>query len=277
MNQAASPSAGTNCATTKSTDGTTIAYERLGSGPLLILVGGALNDRQSPIAGVPLAELLAGNFTVYAYDRRGRGNSGDTLPYTVDREIEDLAALIAEVGEPVFLWGHSSGAGLVVEAAMAGLPISKLAIYEPPYSIDMEAEAGGKKFAAKLAALLAEGRNEEALVFWMTETGIPPDVLEGMRQSPFWLAARKMAPTLIYDVNIMRHGGDSIVPRERIAGISTPILTMAGSESPDWMRYVPRSLAEAAPNGRYVELGGHSHLVPAEAVAPELRKFFLGD
>jgi pimeloyl-ACP methyl ester carboxylesterase len=274
MNQSMSQSVSASYATVTSADGTTIAYERLGSGRPLILVGGALNDRQSTIAGVPAAELLADSFTVYAYDRRGRGDSGDTPPYALEREIEDLAALIAEAGDRVCLFGHSSGAVLALEAALAGLPVSRLAIYEPPYSMDVEAEAGSKAFAAKLTAILAEGRNEDALVYWMTETGMPPDMLEGMRQSPFWQVAQQMAPTLAYDVDVMRHRGDSFVPRERIAGLRPPVLAMAGGESPGWMRDAPRSVAEAAPQGTYKELAGQNHMVPAEVVAPELKEFF---
>jgi pimeloyl-ACP methyl ester carboxylesterase len=258
-----------------SADGATIAYERRGSGPALILVGGALNDRQSPIAGIPLAELLADDFTVYAYDRRGRGDSDDKLPYGVDRELEDLAALIAEAGTPACLFGHSSGGALALEAAIAGLPVSRLAIYEPPYSMDAAAEADSKAFAARLTAMLSEGRSEDALVFWMTETGMPPDMLEGMRQSPFWQSAQRMAPTLAYDVEVMRRGGDSFVPRQLIEGLRLPVLAMAGGDSPDWMRDASRSVADSAPGGSYLEFPGQDHMVPAEVVAPELTAFFL--
>src|SRR5687767_9633845 len=136
--------------TVTSKDGTRIAFEVLGEGPTLVLIGGAANDRNSPIAGVPMAKLLAGHFTVVAYDRRGRGDSGNVLPYAVEREVEDLAALIGAVGGPAVLFGHSSGAGLALEAGVAGLPLAGIAAYEPPYSMDADAEAEALAFIAEL-------------------------------------------------------------------------------------------------------------------------------
>jgi pimeloyl-ACP methyl ester carboxylesterase len=262
--------------TIRSADGTTIAFERHGAGPPLVLIGGAFNDRRSQVAGVPLAELLADDFSVYAYDRRGRGDSSDTPPYGVQREVEDLSALVAEIGEPVFMWGHSSGAALALEAAAAGLPVSKLAIYEPPYSMDGEAEAGSRVFEASLAALIREDRRGEAVACFMKETGMPAGMIAQIRASPAWAAFEAMAPTLCYDIAILRNGGTSYVPHERVRSIKGPVLALAGSESPTWMRHASRAVADAAARGKYRDLAGHNHMVPRHVVAPQLKAFFKG-
>lgn len=153
--------------------GTTIAYERYGQGPPVIVVGGAACDRA---VTRPLAERLASHFTVFNYDRRGRGDSGDTPPYAVEREIEDLAALIAVAGGTASVYGHSSGAGLALQAAAHGLPIAMLVLHEPPYVPDGEEERRiSREYAEKPNVILAEGRRDDAVELFMTTVGTPKE------------------------------------------------------------------------------------------------------
>jgi pimeloyl-ACP methyl ester carboxylesterase len=250
--------------TVTSVDGTKIAFERRGSGSPLILIGGALTDRMFPY-GVPLAELLASDFTVFAYDRRGRGDSGDTLPYAVKRELEDLAALIGEAGSPAFVFGHSSGAILALEAVVAKLPISKLAVYEPPFDMDANAKAQSSAFAAQVAALLTDGKKEQAVTFFLTGIGMPPDMIAGIQNSPMWPAMLSAAPTLNYDLAI------TAAP---IKASEVPLLAMAGGASPDFMLQAAHAVAKAAPKGEYFEINGQTHFAPKEIVAPLLKAFF---
>lgn len=255
-------------------DGARIAFRRFGAGRPLILIGGAFNDRDSMIAGGPMAALLAGDFAVFAYDRRGRGDSTDSLPFAVEREIDDLAALIAGAGEPAFLFGHSSGGALALEAAIAGLPVAGMAVYEPPYSETEAEEAESKAFVAELDRLLAAGDHAAAAQFWLVGTGAPEEMVDGMRGEPYWPGMVGMAPTLACDAAVMRHGGDSFVPAARIAGIGVPLLAMAGGDSPGFMRNAARRIAAAAPFGRHLEFAGENHMVSPKAVAPALRSFF---
>ena len=156
-----------------SKDGTVIAFKRFGRGPSLVLVGGAFNDSHAPASGAPLASLLSATFTVYAYDRRGRGASGDTPPYAVAREVEDLAAIIVEAGGTAFVHGMSSGGALALKAAASGLAIGKLSLYEPPFSADSGAEERAKAYAQALAGLLAAGRRGDAAALFMAHVGMP--------------------------------------------------------------------------------------------------------
>jgi pimeloyl-ACP methyl ester carboxylesterase len=247
-----------------SADRTKIAFERRGSGSPVILIGGALTDRKFPY-GVPLAELLASDFTVIAYDRRGRGDSGDTSPYAVLRELEDLAALIGEAGAPAYVFGHSSGAILALEAVAAKLPISKLAVYEPPFDMDANTKAQSSAFAAQVAALLKDGKEEQAVTFFLTGIGMPPDMIAGIQNSPMWPAMLSSAPTLNYDLAI------TAAP---IKATQVPLLAMAGGASPDFMLQAAHAVANAAPKGEYFEINGQTHFAPKEIVAPLLKAFF---
>jgi pimeloyl-ACP methyl ester carboxylesterase len=260
-----------------SKDGTRIAYERFGSGPPVILIGGAGNTRQfPPICAVPMAELLAPRFTAVAFDRRGRGDSSNTLPYAVAREVEDVAALIEAVGGPVRLFGHSSGGALVLQAAMAGLPIAAAAVYEVPYSMDAAAVAEGRAYAHELDGLLEGGKLGEAAASYLAMTGMPPEMIDELKQSPMWPAMEQMAPTLAYDIKVVHEGGGDYVPVAQIASIRVPLMAMAGGESPDWMKAAARSIADAAPAGTYREFAGADHMVDEAVVAPVLMDFFGG-
>lgn len=257
-----------------SADGTAIAYEIFGEGqPAVLLIGGAFNDRRSPI-GEPLARLLAARgFRAAAYDRRGRGDSGDA-PSTVAREIEDIVAVIGALGGRACVFGHSSGAALALEAAIAGAPIEKVAAYEPPYSADADADAASLACAHKLDALIATGRNDEAAAFFMGFTGMPHDLIAGMKHAPMWPGLVKIAPTLPNDIAALRHGGDSYAPVARLAALHIPVCAMAGGESPAFMLQAGQQIAAAAPNGVYRELAGKNHMSPPEDLAPEIAAFF---
>ena len=257
--------------TVASADGTKVAFERRGSGPALVLIGGALNDRTM---ATPLAELLKGDFTVYTYDRRGRGDSTDTVPYAVKREVEDLAALIGKLAAPVLVFGHSSGAILALEAAAAKLPIARLAVYEPPFELDAKAAMQSAAFADDVAAKLKDGAREEAVMFFLDGTGMPPAMITDVKKSPMWPIFISVAPTLNYDLALVRNGGDSYVPAERIKTIVVPVLAMAGGESPNFMKQAAQAVAKAAPHGRYQEIAGQTHHAPPEIVAPLLKAYF---
>jgi pimeloyl-ACP methyl ester carboxylesterase len=182
-----------------SRDGTTIAYDKQGAGPALILVDGALTVHSSG-GKSELARLLAPWFTVYGYDRRGRGESGDTLPYAVDREIDDIEALIDRAGSPAFLYGHSSGGALVMQAAIRlGTKVSKIAMYETPYNNDPGAQESWSQYLGQLGEALAGGRRGDAAALFMRFVGTPDAQVDGMRRAPFWPAMESIAPTMAYD------------------------------------------------------------------------------
>ena len=249
----------------RSADGTVIAVERSGDGPALVLVTGAFCDRSTP-AG--LAAALDPGFTVWRYDRRGRGNSGDQPPYAVGREIEDLAAVIAAAGPPALVYGHASGAALALEAAAAGLPVTKVAAYEPPYTGDAGHSAA---FAAELDALVAAGQRGAAAERFLRSTGVPADAVTAMRSSPYWPSMVAMAHTLPYDIRL---GQDGVVPAERLAGITVPVLALAGGNSPERAQQAVHAVAAAVPDGRSQVLAGQEHAVSDDILALVLTAFF---
>lgn len=256
--------------TVRSKDSTTIAFEKYGDGQPIILVGGGLNDRNSPAAGAPLAALLSAKFTVFTYDRRGRGASGDASPYAVEREIEDLEALIMEAGGSANVYGHSSGAILALEAAAKGLAIKKLALYEPPYNVDDNRPR--TSFAPHVNELLISGRRGDALEFFMTKlVGIPAEVIAQIRNAPMWPYLEGLAHTLVYDLTIV---GDGSLPGERIATVHAPALLIVGGKSPTRMRQAGEAVADAISNGQVRILEGQDHDTAPEAVAPLLEEFF---
>jgi pimeloyl-ACP methyl ester carboxylesterase len=252
----------------ESADGTTIAFERTGDGPPLILVGGAFND---PASASMQASLLAPNFTVYAYDRRGRGDSGDVAPYAVERELEDLGALIEAAGGPVFVYGHSSGAILAIEAAAAGLPFEMMAVYEPPY-VDDTRQALGPDMADRLRALVAADQRSEAVKVFLLEAVLaPPEAVAAVQAGPMWPALEALAHTLAYDMEIV---GVGELPAGRLATIGIPTLAMDGGASPGWAHNAVRAVAEALPNSKHVTIEGQDHAVDPALVAPLLVDFF---
>ena len=254
-----------------SPDGTRIAYEKVGDGPALILVGGAFSDRRSAAS---LANELKADFTVVTFDRRGRGDSGNTLPYHVDREIEDVASLVAAT-RASYLYGHSSGAILALLAAAARLPVSRLATYEPPYAIDKEGNDQNTEMMTTIDRLIAAGNPEATVLYWFEATGMPLRVIDHMRSAPFWPSFLAKAPTLRYELELKVAGGDAEVPSGRLGKISVPLLAMAGSASPEWMRGASKKVASVVPSAEYSELAGQNHMVPDALIAPELRSFFL--
>jgi pimeloyl-ACP methyl ester carboxylesterase len=260
--------------TVTSRDGTTIAFDRSGAGPALILVDGALCSRNFGPMG-PLAAQLAPHFTVYTYDRRGRGDSGDTPPFAVEREVEDIDALITEAGGSACVYGISSGACLVFEAArMLSGRIAKLALYEPPYNADPESIRRFMDYRTRLGEVLAEGRRGDAVELFMRLVGASDEGVSQTRQSPMWPIFEVVAPTLPYDAAAM---GDSSVPTERAASVTAPTLVLDGGTSFPFMHATAVGLAGALPNGQQRTLEGQSHDVSPEALAPVLQEFFKGE
>jgi pimeloyl-ACP methyl ester carboxylesterase len=257
-----------------SADGTRITYDQQGAGrPALILVDGAMCSRSSG-SKPELVGLLAAHFTVYSYDRRGRGDSGDTQPYSVEREVEDVAALIDAAGGTALLYGHSSGASLALEAAVAlGGQVSKLAMYEAPYNDDPAARQAWRQYICQLTEVLAAGRRGDAIALFRAYTGVPAEQIEGMRKAPFWPAMEAIAPTLRYDHAAIL-GEDGSVPAERVARVAVPVLVMYGDASYPFMGETARTLSQVIPRAQLRILTGQSHNVSPAVLAPVLADFF---
>ncbi len=253
----------------ESKDGTAIAFERSGAGPAVILVDGALCSRG--FGPMPkLAPLLARHFTVYVYDRRGRGDSGDTRPYAKAREVEDIAALIHAAGGVASLVGLSSGAALALEAAASGLPIPKLVAYEPPFMVDDGGHHARAGHEARLAELIAAGRRGDAVRYFMRDmVGMPGFVVFFMRFAPMWKQLEAVAHTLPYDAAVM---GDW-QPPAGLASLTVPTLAMHGEKSPAPLRKAVRALADRLPDVRYAALEGQTHDVKPEVLAPAIVEF----
>jgi pimeloyl-ACP methyl ester carboxylesterase len=258
----------------RSRDGTRVAFERTGSGPPLILVDGALCWRESGPAR-KLAAELADRFAVIAYDRRGRGESGDTPPYSVQREVEDLEALIGEAGGRAHVCGISSGGVLAMEAARAGAAINGLVVYEAPFIVDDSRPPAPSSYVSDLNEHLAAGRRGAAVKRFMRLVGMPAPLVAVMPLMPAWRKLKGVAHTLPYDAACM---GDTQSGRpldaDHWGGVTVPTLVLVGGKSPEWMRNGMRSLAELLPDGRLEVLEGQTHMVKAKAVAPALKEFF---
>jgi pimeloyl-ACP methyl ester carboxylesterase len=257
-----------------SKDGTQIAYDKQGQGPAVILIDGALGFRSFGFSP-ELAKLLEPNFTVYIYDRRGRGESGDTLPYAVEREVEDIEALIDVAGHSACLYGISSGACLALEAAIRlGDKVKKLALYEPPYNTDVATRQEWRDYCKQLAECLAANRRGDAVVLFMKLVGAPADMISGMRQSLMWSTFEAVAPTLAYDAADM--GEDRAVPVARAAQVTARTLAMSGSASMPFMYDTANAIARSVPHAEYRTLEGQRHDVSSAALAPVLVEFFKG-
>lgn len=259
---------------TRSQDGTRIAFERLGVGEPVILVAAALQGRTNYR---PLAEELARHFTVFNYDRRGRGGSGDTQPYAVERELEDLNAVVTEAGGRASVYGHSSGAALVLHAAAHGLPIDKIILHEPPFgSGSDEVRQAEQQEAERISALLAQDRNGDAVKTFLEPMGMPPEMLDHLSHDP---AMQANAPTILYDpYEVMsEHSRGGKTPAEQAGGVTTPALVVAGGASPEWMINASRQIADALPMGGLHILEHQQHIVPPEVLAPVLTEFLRLD
>jgi pimeloyl-ACP methyl ester carboxylesterase len=260
--------------TVTSKDGTTIAFDQSGQGPVVILVDGALQYRAFHQGMADLMSLLSKHFTVIHYDRRGRGDSTDTQPYALQREIEDIEALIDEAGGSASLYGISSGAALAMEAAIA-LPnkVKKLAMYEAPYNDDDASRKAWREYVKQLRKLLNEGRNGDAVGLFMMLVGASREDVEGVKQNPMWPLWEAVGPTLAYD-HIATLGEEASVPTERAARVTVPTLVMDGSESFPFMHVTAAKLASAIPNAQHRTLEGQTHDVASDALAPILIEFF---
>lgn len=290
-----------------SADGTRIAFHRSGAGPPLVLVHGAFTGRDHPTLR-EVAVALSPWFTVYNYDRRGRGGSGDTPPHTAEREIEDLAAVVALAaagdpvtpraspgppgreppgrpeappgraeappGGPVMLFGGSSGAALALAAAARDPAVAKLALWEPPYHVGACAPSLPAGFAATLEGLVRRGRRGDAVeLFMVAAAEVPADAVTAMRAGPSWPGLEALAHTLAYEAAVM--GPGNALPTELLAAISLPTLVLNGADSPRWMRDAGRAVAAAVPGATHRVLDGQPHAVAARSLAPELLEFFV--
>ncbi len=251
-----------------SNDGTRIAFEKAGSGPPLVIVGGALSRRDG---GKPLASKLANHFTVYTYDRRGRGDSSDNKPYAVAREIEDLSAVIEQAGNRAYVYGASSGAALALQAAaqLGPAKVSRLAVFDTPYGQD-EREFDEQKEGVE--RLVRTGEPGEAAEFFLSAIGTPPQALESMRGSPEWDAIKKVDFTLAYDYAVL---GDGQVP-DTIKQISVATLVMNGEKSLPFMGPTADRIAELIPKAQRQTLKGQAHQAAPDVMAPLLIGFLGG-
>ena len=258
--------------TATSADGTTIAYEAWGSGPVVVLVGGAFNDRGT---WAELARYLSRLFTAVSYDRRGRGDSGDTQPYAVEREVEDLAAVIRAVGGEegtAYVHGTSSGAVLALRAAAAGAPVRAVSGLEPPFRVP-SAPPMPEGYPETLREHLAAGHNGDAVAHFMTQAvGQPAEQVEQMRAMPMWPALEAMAPTLVYDDLVV--GDADSIRADVLAAVTVPTLIVSSTGSAPWLAEAARTTAEAVPGGRYAELEGAFHQVPTGILAPSVAGFY---
>jgi len=256
--------------TVKSADGTVIAYDRTGDGPALIVSVGAFCTRHTFAAPAELTR----RFTVVTYDRRGRGDSGDTQPFAAKREYEDLAAIAAATGpEPPFVFGHSSGAAIALRAAAAGLPVAGIVAYEAPF-LNEDTPAPAVDLAEHIRQLVSSGRRREAVAFWMKEVvRLPDEVLAQLDGAPWVADLEPLTPTLPYDLAVTDGG----VPTSELGRITVPVLILGGKNSPDWFQRSVAEQAAATPGAQLRMLDGYDHNAPPEVIAPILTGFFGAD
>jgi len=259
-----------------SKDGTAIAFDQSGKGPPIILVDGALCYRAfGPSTAV--AALLASNFTVFTYDRRGRGDSRDTAPYAPEREVEDIETLMKEAGGSAFVFGVSSGAALALEAANRLPGIQKLALYEAPFIVDDSRSPIPEDYLARLNGLVSADRRADAVRLFMKLVGVPAIFIAMMRFMPPWSKLKAVAHTLPYDITIVQDNQrGKPLPARRWASVTAPTLVVDGGKSPVWMRHGMRALADVLPNAKLRTLPGQTHMVKPKVLAPVLVEFFAG-
>lgn len=254
-----------------SKDGTKIAFDKVGTGPALILIGGAFQYRAIDPRTTHLAELLANNFTVYNYDRRGRGDSTDNQPYSVQREIEDINAIIEHSGGEAFVFGMSSGGVLALKAAASNSYIKKIVIYEPPFR-GPDSPKLIDNFLSHLKDFIDAGDYSGAVEYFLVNSaGVPEQFIDGMRKSPIWGGFVVVAPTLIYDATIM---GDCNIPAGAFSLINQPVLIVDGENSPNYWHKAMLSLKEVLPNCSLRTLKGQDHNVSPDVLAPIMMDFY---
>jgi len=262
-------------AATVSADGTVIAFKAWGEGqPIIIIDGATAYPAVNPV-NEEIGQLLQDKFRTYAYDRRGRGASSDTRPYSIAREIEDLAALIEVAGSPVTVFGWSSGAVLALDAAAAGLPIARLALFEPPFLVDNSRPPLPDDYVEQLDAAVADGRPGDAVELFMTAAaGVPADSVRAMRDEPFWPALEAIAPTIAYDGRIMgtTMSGNPL-PADRWRTVDMPTLVMHGTGTWPFIIAGATALAELLPAATRMPVEGSEHTAPADVLAAVLRDF----
>ncbi|NGP46878.1 alpha/beta hydrolase [Bacillaceae bacterium SIJ1] len=255
---------------THSKDGTRLAYDETGDGPPLIFITGATCFRTfEPVLND--ASVFAHQFTVYNYDRRGRGDSGNTLPYSIERELEDIDVMIDAAGGKANLYGHSSGAILALEAAMRlGDKVEKIIIYDAPYANNVENLREFEKFSLEIGQLLDRERGEEALIHFLKGIGTPIEVIDGMfRQSPHWSTMIALAPTLAYDTML----ASQLPPIKQLARVTAQALMIVGEKSPADIHDVASQLKVAIPNAELITLTGQDHMPDPEAVLSVMSRF----
>lgn len=256
--------------TVVSKDGTRITYDKAGEGRVVIIVLGALNSRKN---GAKLAKMLASKCTAVTYDRRGRGASTDTPPYSPSREVEDLAAVIDAVGRPVCLYGHSSGGAVALEASLIlRKQVRKLAIYEVPYAIDTLSRKAARDYYKELKKLLASGRNADAVALFVRSVGVSDKQIQALKRMSMWRGLVKMAPTLAYDSEVLGIGHS--LPTARFSRITTRTLVMHGSAGAPSMREAAQAISKALPNSQLRTLARQTHGVSPKVLAPVLEEFF---
>jgi pimeloyl-ACP methyl ester carboxylesterase len=259
--------------TVQSKDGTRIAYDETGQGPALILVGGALSFRNFPGA-VELVQLLAPHFKVINFDRRGRGDSTDTKPYSIEREIEDLAALIEAAGGSAYVYGMSSGAALALIAANKLSAIKRIALYEPPFvAVDPKAKLPPADYQAQLQRLIDANNRSGAVKYFITKIiGAPAFLAWIMPLMPIWKNLKSVAHTLPYDMAIM---DDFSFPQKLTASVKVPTVVIGGEKSPESLRLAVKATADAMPNAKAVFLAKQSHNVSMKVLAPAMIEHLL--
>jgi len=258
-----------------SKDGSKISYSKIGTGDALIFVDGAMCYRElGPVKA--MAEAVADKFTVFTFDRRGRGASGNTLPYSLEREIEDLDALIKEAGGSAYLCGFSSGAALSLEAARSGLSVKKLALYEPPFIVDDSRTPVPNDFISGLNALLAKDDRGQVVKRFLKLVGMPSLMVPFMPLMPGWSKLKGTAHTIPYDLGFMSDlQCGTPLPRERWSSVKIPTTVFVGGKSPEWMKNAMRQLAEVLPSAELRTLIGQTHMVKPKAFGPALKDALL--
>jgi pimeloyl-ACP methyl ester carboxylesterase len=261
--------------TVVSADGTRIRFDTWGQGRPLIMVDGATAHQAVAPLAAEVGALLQDELRVYGYDRRGRGESGDTAPYRVEREVEDLAALIEDTGTPALVCGMSSGAVLALDAAAAGLPISGLALFEPPFVVDDSRPPAPADYVQRLDESMAAGRPGDAVELFLTgAVGMPAEHVAGVRQSPYWPGLEAVAHTIGYDGRIMGTTmSGAPLPADRWAAITVPTLVLHGRDTAPWLITAAQALTDLLPTASLRPVEGANHAVAAEVLAPVLREF----